>query len=96
MYIHNYKIYSLRIYSFIITAIIILLYCTYNYYHMIYQLDQNQSNQTQIRKLQGIHGNSTYTIVLPKDFISILNLSKGDYLKCRISNHQLIIEKAEV
>jgi antitoxin component of MazEF toxin-antitoxin module len=63
---------------------------------MVYPHNQTQSNQIEIRKLQGIHGNSTYTIVLPKDFISILNLSKGDYLKCRISNHQLIIEKAEV
>jgi len=63
---------------------------------MVYPHNQTQSNQTEIRKLQGIHGNSTYTIVLPKDFISILNLSKGDYLKCRLSNHQLIIEKAEV
>ena len=58
--------------------------------------NQNPTNQTEIRKLQGIHGNSTFTLVLPKDFISILNLSKGDYLKCRVSNHQLIIEKAEL
>lgn len=78
-----------------IIAIIVLLYCTYNYYHMVYLDNQNQSNQTEIRKLQGIHGNSTYAIVLPKEFISILNLSKGDNLKCRVSNHQLIIEKAE-
>jgi antitoxin component of MazEF toxin-antitoxin module len=49
-----------------------------------------------MRKLQGIHGNSTFTIVLPKDFISILNLSKGDYVKCRISNNQLVIEKADI
>ena len=63
---------------------------------MIHQYNQNQSSQTEIRKLQGIHGNSTYTIVLPKEFISILNLSKGDYLKCRVSNQQLVIEKAEL
>ena len=62
---------------------------------MVYPYNQNQSNQTEIRKLQGIHGNSTYTIVLPKEFVSILNLEKGDYLKCRVTNHQLIIEKAE-
>lgn len=62
---------------------------------MISQYNQNHSSQTEIRKLQGIHGSSTYTIVLPKEFISILNLAKGDYLKCRVSNPQLIIEKAE-
>jgi antitoxin component of MazEF toxin-antitoxin module len=57
--------------------------------------NRDQINQTEIRKLQGIHGNSTFTLVLPKDFVSILNLSKGDYLKCRISDHKLVIEKAE-
>ena len=56
---------------------------------------QNQINQTEIRKVQAIHGNSTFTIVLPKDFVSFLNISKGDYVKCRILNNQLIIEKAE-
>ena len=58
--------------------------------------NQNQINQTEIRKVQAIHGNSTFTLVLPKDFVSILNLSKGDYVKCRISSNQLAIEKAEI
>ena len=56
--------------------------------------NQNQINQTEIRKVQTIHGNSTFILVLPKDFVSILNISKGDYVKCKISNHQLIIEKS--
>jgi antitoxin component of MazEF toxin-antitoxin module len=60
------------------------------------QYNQNQINQTEIRKVQAIHGNSTFTIVLPKDFVSFLNISKGDYVKCRISNNQLVIERAEV
>lgn len=59
------------------------------------EFNQNQINQTEIRKVQAIHGNSTFTIVLPKYFVSFLNISKGDYVKCRILNHQLIIEKAE-
>ncbi len=59
------------------------------------QFNQNQINQIEIRKVQAIHGNSTFTIVLPKDFVSFLNISKGDYVICKISNHQLIIEKAE-
>jgi hypothetical protein len=54
---------------------------------------QNQNNQTEVRKVQAIHGNSTFTLVLPKDFISILNISKGDYLKCRILDNKLVIEK---
>jgi antitoxin component of MazEF toxin-antitoxin module len=56
----------------------------------------HNTNQTEIRRVQAIHGNSTFTLVLPKDFISILNLSKGDYVKCRILNNQLVIEKADI
>ena len=56
--------------------------------------NQEQTNRTEIRRVQAIHGNSTFTLVLPKDFVSILNLSKGDYVICRIINKQLVIEKA--
>jgi hypothetical protein len=59
-------------------------------------LPNNNKNTVELRKVQAIHGNSTFTLVLPKDFVSFLNISKGDYLKCRISSNQLVIEKAEV
>ena len=62
--------------------------------NMLY--NKKKTNQTEIRKVQGIHGNSTFTLVLPKDFVSILNISKGDYVKCRILDNQLVIEKAEL
>jgi hypothetical protein len=58
--------------------------------------NQNQNNQTEIRKVQAIHGSSTFILVLPKDFVSILNLSKGDYVKCKILDNYLLIEKAEI
>ena len=58
--------------------------------------NQDQINQTEIRKVQSIHGNSTFTLVLPKDFVSILNISKGDYLKCKILQNQLVVEKADL
>jgi antitoxin component of MazEF toxin-antitoxin module len=54
------------------------------------------TNQIELRKVQAIHGNSTFVLVLPKDFVSLLNIEKGDYLKCKILNNQLLIEKAEV
>ena len=60
------------------------------------QYNQKQNNQTEIRKVQAIHGSSTFILVLPKDFVSILNISKGDYVKCKISNNHLLIEKAEI
>ncbi len=55
----------------------------------------NKDNQTELRKVQGIHGNSTFTLVLPKDFVSILSIDKGDYLKCTILDNKLIVEKTE-
>lgn len=58
------------------------------------QYSQHITNQTTIKKVQGIHGTSTFTIVLPKDFVSVLNILKDDYLKCTILDNQLIIEKA--
>ena len=59
-------------------------------------INQKQINQTEIRKVQVIHGNSTFILVLPKDFVSVLNISKDDYVKCSISNNHLLIEKADV
>jgi len=63
-----------------------------------YSMDSidNTTNQTELRKVQTIHGNSTFILVLPKDFVSRLNFTKGDYVKCKILNNQLLIEKAEL
>ena len=56
----------------------------------------NITNQTELRKVQTIHGNSTFVLVLPKEFVSVLNITKGDYVKCKILNNQLLIEKADL
>jgi antitoxin component of MazEF toxin-antitoxin module len=52
--------------------------------------------QQELRKIQAIHGNTTFVLVLPKDFIAELKIAKGDYVKCRVSNKQLIVEKVEL
>lgn len=57
---------------------------------------ENKSNQIEFRKIQAIHGNSTLVLVLPKDFALELKITKGDYVKCKVRDSQLIIEKAEV
>ena len=56
----------------------------------------HNNNQIELRKVQTIHGNSTFILVLPKDFISVLNIEKGDYVKCRICDNRLLVEKIEV
>ncbi len=50
-------------------------------------------DRSEIRKIQAIHGNSTFILVLPKDFVSALNIAKGDYVKCKVSDNQLIVER---
>lgn len=49
---------------------------------------------SKILKMQAIHGERTFVMCIPKDFIQELKISKGDYMKCWIKNTQLIVEKA--
>jgi hypothetical protein len=49
-----------------------------------------------IRRIQAIHNDQTVVLYLPHDFISVLEIAKGDYVKCSINNSdnkQLIVEK---
>ena len=50
------------------------------------------TDRIEFRKIQAIHGNSTFVLVLPKDFVSTLEIEKGDYVKCRIMNNQLVCD----
>ena len=59
-------------------------------------IETSDANQIELRKVQAIHGNGTFILVLPKSFVSVLSISKGDYVKCKILNNQLIVEKMEV
>jgi hypothetical protein len=49
-----------------------------------------------IRTMQAIHGERTFVLCIPKDFIEEMRLAKGDYVKCWLSDRRLVIEKAEV
>lgn len=46
-----------------------------------------------IHKIQSIHGNSTFILVIPKDFISELGIEKGDYVSCAIEKESIVITK---
>jgi hypothetical protein len=50
----------------------------------------------QIRKIQTIHGNSTFILVVPKDFISELGIEKGDYVTCAIEQERIVITKVRM
>jgi hypothetical protein len=56
----------------------------------------SNTKQTELRKIQTIHGERSFVLCLPKEFIDDLKIVKGDYVKCRIKNNQLVVEKADV
>jgi len=49
-----------------------------------------------LRKVQAYHGERSMTIVLPREFAVNLGITKGDYLKVRMENNRLVLEKADV
>jgi hypothetical protein len=50
----------------------------------------------EIRKVQALTGERSLTLVLPKAYVTELGIEKGNFLKCRIEDHKLVLEKAEL
>jgi hypothetical protein len=57
-------------------------------------IDDTDQREIEIRKAQALTGDRSLTVVLPKQFATQLGISKGDFLKCRIENDRLILQKA--
>jgi bifunctional DNA-binding transcriptional regulator/antitoxin component of YhaV-PrlF toxin-antitoxin module len=53
----------------------------------------NLSNNVEIRKVQALTGERSFTVVFPKQFAIELGIARGDFLKCRVDGSRLIIEK---
>jgi bifunctional DNA-binding transcriptional regulator/antitoxin component of YhaV-PrlF toxin-antitoxin module len=52
------------------------------------------NSEYQYRKVQGILGTSSFSIILPKDYAIHLGIGKGDFVKVRQEENKIIIEKA--
>lgn len=50
----------------------------------------------QLRKVQALQGERSFTIVLPKEFALNLGIEKGDFLKVTLENNKLILQKADI
>ncbi len=48
----------------------------------------------QYRKVQGLVGESSFSIVLPKSYAIDLGISKGEFVKVYCVDKKMIIEKA--
>ncbi len=52
--------------------------------------------ENEIRKVQALTGERSFTFVLPKAFAIELGIGKGDFLKCHVENNRLVVEKMGV
>jgi hypothetical protein len=50
----------------------------------------------EIRRVQALTGERSFTVVLPKTYATELGIEKGHFLKCYIEYHKLVLEKAEL
>ena len=46
------------------------------------------------RKVQGLVGETSFSIILPKTYAIELGVNKGDFMKVKLENNKLILEKA--
>ena len=57
---------------------------------------EKQYNQVRMRKIQPIHGSSSFVLVIPKEFVADLKISSEDYVKCTLVGDSLVIKKADL
>jgi bifunctional DNA-binding transcriptional regulator/antitoxin component of YhaV-PrlF toxin-antitoxin module len=53
------------------------------------------SSNIEIRKIQALTGDRSLTLVFPKQFAQQLGIEKGDFLKCRVQDERLIVERLD-
>ena len=53
----------------------------------------NIERDVEIRKLQALTGERSFTLVFPKQFATELGIGRGDFLKCHVNGNRLIVEK---
>jgi antitoxin component of MazEF toxin-antitoxin module len=46
------------------------------------------------RKVQGLIGETSFSIILPKHYAVSLGIGKGDFVKVHLEDEKIIIEKA--
>ena len=52
------------------------------------------STNYEYRKVQGLIGETSFSVILPKEYAVNLGLGKGDFVKVKHEANRLIIEKA--
>jgi hypothetical protein len=50
-------------------------------------------DKIELRRVQALQRERSFTLVFPKEFAVQLGIGKGDFLKCQVNGNRLIIEK---
>jgi hypothetical protein len=57
-------------------------------------IDTKNNTNKEYRKVQGLVGESSFSIVLPKSFAIVLGIGKGDFVKVYTDEKKIIVERA--
>jgi len=60
----------------------------------MYLKDTNIKKNKEYRKVQGLVGETSFSIVLPKSIVNALGISRGDFVQIYRDDNKIIIEKA--
>lgn len=60
-------------------------------YYLILMIVSNK----QYRKIQGILGDQSFSIVLPKSYAQSMGVTKGEYVKVTLERNRIVLEKAD-
>ena len=53
------------------------------------------TEKIELRRVQALQGERSFTLVFPKEFAIELGVGKGDFLKCQVVGKRLVVEKVE-
>ena len=62
---------------------------------LMHFIETSNKNCKEYRKVQGLVGESSFSIVLPKSFANALGIGKGDFVKVYTENEKIVVEKAQ-
>ena len=73
---------------------LVIIYASYRIY-VIMGLEIHRANNNKEFRNQGLVGESSFSIVLPKSFANALGIGKGDFVKVYADESKIIVEKAQ-
>ncbi|MGA9844259.1 MAG: AbrB/MazE/SpoVT family DNA-binding domain-containing protein [Nitrososphaeraceae archaeon] len=58
------------------------------------EIENGNSSPNLYRRIQGLVGEQSFSLILPKQYANNLGIRKGDFVKVRQEENKIIIEKA--